>query len=110
MLPLHIAVDEGAPVAVIVVLLEYHPAACMERTHCADGRLPLHLAVENAFGKCPCVETVKLLLQHNSDAVNVLDHCGPRTPFEVAVETEAEPAVVRLISNALVAFGPMTAA
>lgn len=104
MLPLHVAVDEGAPVAVIAVLLESHPSACMERTNCADGRLPLHLAVETGFGKCPCIDTVKLLLRYHSEAANVLDYRG-LGPLDTAVESDAGDAVVRLLDDALVAFG-----
>ena len=69
-LPLHEAVETGAPVGVVKVLLEAHEAAASVATK--EGWLPLHLACKH---EAP-VEVVKMLLEAHNGGALVADENG----------------------------------
>ena len=74
MLPIHAAVATDAPTEVLEVLI----SACKTSLMCQDDRkqLPLHIAYRRNKR-----DVIELLVQHESNALNVLDNKG-RLPSE----------------------------
>ena len=92
-LPLHCACRKHANPAVIQLLCEAAPQACLAAD--ALGRLPLHYALSN--GADPAV--VQLLMTHGPEAARGLDQRG-WTPLHVACSMGASVPVVESILKA----------
>jgi hypothetical protein len=73
--PLHVAIEEGAPVEVVTAFLE----ACPDATTIGNGckQLPCHSACCAGISS----EGMKMLLRCNPDAVNMMSN-GGRTPMQ----------------------------
>jgi hypothetical protein len=74
-LPLHVAIEWGAPVAVVTALLETYPDATTIRNYSDD--LPCHVACLHGISS----EGMKMLLRGNPDAAGVINRRG-ETPMQ----------------------------
>jgi hypothetical protein len=74
-LPLHVAIERGAPIEVVTALLEAYPdATTIPNRH---NHLPCHLACYYGISS----EGMKMLLRCNPDAAGVINDYG-RTPMQ----------------------------
>jgi hypothetical protein len=74
-LPLHVAIEEGAPAKVVTALLEAYPDATSFRNY--YNALPCHSACYAGISS----EGMRMLLRCNPDAANVITDYG-RTPIQ----------------------------
>lgn len=95
-LPLHIACENGAPVAVIATIIKAWPEAvkCMD-TH---GEIPLHSAV--ARREKSSVETVRLLLHEWSEGTRKASGYYRYTPLLKALLHNAKEDIIELLIEA----------
>jgi len=94
-LPIHIAVDEGAPLSIVEALVKVYPQALAEPSVWNVYRRPLHLAVQTGT-HTPVPEIVEFLAIMSPQAIETMDSLG-LTPFALAANGDAAPAVLRTL-------------
>eukprot|EP00984_Skeletonema_dohrnii_P027389 scaffold16924_cov90-Skeletonema_dohrnii-CCMP3373.AAC.1 len=91
MLPLHLALLEGAPLGAVKLLVQADPSTI--QTPDSDGSLPLHIA---ASYECP--DVIKYLVDLNIDSLLVADNWGD-TPLHCACHEGRYDVIVMLLTQ-----------
>lgn len=95
MSPLHCAIYSNAHIDVITVLVDKSP----DSLHASDknGRLPLHLLLEQSWSRLLGTSSIRLLLGTRPQAVLRTRDRLNRLPLAIAIRNDAGPEVVKLL-------------